>query len=70
MFGGDQAKAEALLYEPFECIVPADIAATIAFVLETPDHVCVSQIEVVPTHHVFGGAKIFQRASNQQEQQL
>jgi len=61
MFDGDQIKAETLLYAPYECMTGADIAKTIAFVLEAPDHVCVSQIEVVPTHQVFGGTKIFQR---------
>jgi len=61
MFNGDQEQAEALLYAPYECLTAIDIARTIAFILETPDHVCISQIEVLPTHQVFGGTKMFQR---------
>lgn len=61
MFGGDHARANELLYDPFECLRPEDIAEAIRYVLSTPSHVCVSQIEVVPTHHVVGGARIYQR---------
>jgi len=63
MFDGDQDQAEALLYAPYECMTGIDIAETVGFVLEMPDHVCVSQIEVVPTHQVFGGTKMFERVS-------
>jgi len=61
MFDGDLRQAETLLYAPYECLSVTDIAETIAFVLATPDHVCISQIEVVPTHQVFGGTKMFER---------
>jgi len=61
MFDGDQGKAEELLYAPYECMHGQDVANVIAFVLDTPSHVCVSQIEVVPTHQVFGGTKMFHR---------
>ena len=63
MYGGDQAKAEELLYAPYECMSGVDVANVIAFVLDTPPHLCVSQIEVVPTHQVWGGTKMFQRDS-------
>lgn len=61
MFDGDRAKADALLYDPYECLRGEDIAAALRYVLSTPPHVCVSQIEVVPTHQVVGGTKMFQR---------
>lgn len=61
MFDGDQAKAEEVLYGPYECMQGADVANVIGFVLDTPPHVCVNQIEVVPTHQVYGGTKMFQR---------
>jgi 3-hydroxy acid dehydrogenase / malonic semialdehyde reductase len=63
MFDGDHAKADSLLYLPYECLNGEDIAETIRFVLSTPPHVCVSQIEVVPTHQVVGGTRMHQRAS-------
>ena len=62
MFGGDHAKAAATLYDPYECLTPVDIASVIEFVLSAPPHVCVAQVEVVPTHQVIGGARIYQRA--------
>ena len=61
MFEGNQARAEEILYAPYECMDGVDVANVIAFVLDTPPHVCVSQIEVVPTHQVYGGTKMFQR---------
>lgn len=61
MFDGDQSKAEEVLYEAFECLDAEDIADAIAYVLDTPPHVCVSQIEVVPTHQVIGGTKMLSR---------
>ncbi|KRB31170.1 MULTISPECIES: SDR family oxidoreductase [Mesorhizobium] len=61
MFDGDHAKSDAMLYDPYECLWPQDIADAIQYVLSTPPHVCVAQIEVVPTHQVVGGTKMFQR---------
>jgi len=69
MFDGDVRQAEALLYTPYECMEPVDIAETIAFVLQTPEHVCVSQIELLPTHQVFGGTKMFERNHKQVRQE-
>lgn len=63
MFDGDQARAAELLYDPYECLAPEDIAGAIEYVLSTPPHVCVAQIEVVPTHQVVGGTKMFDRRS-------
>jgi 3-hydroxy acid dehydrogenase/malonic semialdehyde reductase len=61
MFGGDRAKANEQLYDPYECLKADDIAEVIRFVLTMPPHACVAQIEVVPTHQVVGGTKMFQR---------
>lgn len=61
MFNGNHAKANELLYDPFECLRPEDIAEALRYVLSTPPHVCVAQIEVVPTHQVVGGTKMHQR---------
>jgi len=62
MFDGDHDRANKLLYDPYECLNPQDIAEAIQYVLSTPPHVCVSQIEVVPTHQVVGGTKMYARA--------
>lgn len=61
MFEGNHEKAAELLYDPYECLNGDDIANTIRFILDTPPNVCVAQIEVVPTHQVIGGTKMFQR---------
>ena len=37
MFGGDHAKSDELIYDPYECLTPEDIAETIRFVLAAPD---------------------------------
>lgn len=62
MFNGDHAKANEQLYDPYECLNTEDVAETIRFVLSMPARACVAQIEVVPTHQVVGGTKMFQRA--------
>lgn len=61
MFGGDHARADELIYDPYECLRPEDIAEAIRYVLSTPPHVCVAQIEVVPTHQVVGGTRMHRR---------
>jgi len=63
MFVGDHSKSDALLYDPYECLKPDDIADTLRFVLSTPPHVSIAQIEVVPTHQVVGGTKMYQRGA-------
>lgn len=62
MFEGDHAKANERLYDPYECLDTEDVAETIRFVLSMPSRACVAQIEVVPTHQVVGGTKMFQRS--------
>ena len=63
MFEGDHARAAELLYNPYECMNPGDVADVVRFVLAAPPHVCVAQIEVVPTHQVIGGTKMYQRTT-------
>ena len=63
MFDGDHKKAAALLYDPYECMSGQDVARVIKFILDSPPHVCIAQIEVVPTHQVVGGTKIYQRGA-------
>ena len=64
MFEGDHAKASEILYDPYECLKADDIANVIRFVISTPPHVCVAQIEVVPTHQVVGGTKMYHRPAS------
>jgi 3-hydroxy acid dehydrogenase/malonic semialdehyde reductase len=61
MYEGSHEKANELMYDPYECLRAEDIANAIEYVISTPTHVCVSQIEVVPTHQVVGGTRMFQR---------
>ncbi len=61
MFDGDHSRSDALLYDPYECLKATDIADAVEYVLGTPPHVCVSQIEVVPTHQVVGGTRMYNR---------
>tara|TARA_R100001129_G_scaffold186346_3_gene177694 strand:+ start:10654 stop:11406 length:753 start_codon:yes stop_codon:yes gene_type:complete len=63
MFEGSHERANEILYDPYECLNAEDIANAIDYVLSTPPHVCVAQIEVVPTHQVVGGTKMHQRES-------
>nr|WP_186363401.1 SDR family oxidoreductase [Rhizobium sp. ACO-34A] len=65
MFDGDHSQSDALLYDPYECLTPENIADAVRYVLATPGNVCVSQIEVVPTHQVVGGTKMYSRKSSQ-----
>jgi NADP-dependent 3-hydroxy acid dehydrogenase YdfG len=57
IFDGHQA-ATAALYEDFEAVQPADVAAVICAALDLPPHVDLTAIEVIPTKQVFGGSSI------------
>lgn len=61
MFDGDHAKANATLYDPYECLEAGDIADGVRFALSAPARACVSKLEIVPTHQVVGGTKMYQR---------
>jgi NADP-dependent 3-hydroxy acid dehydrogenase YdfG len=55
---GDQAAAAAALYDGFEAIQPADVAAVILHAIDLPGHVDLAAIEILPTKQVFGGSRI------------
>lgn len=55
---GDQAVADAALYDAFHAVQPVDIAQVIETALDLPPHVDLTTIEVLPTMQVFGGSSI------------
>ena len=57
VFGGN-AEANTVLYEDFEAVQPADVAAVIAQALDLPANVDLTAIEILPTKQVFGGSAI------------
>ncbi len=63
MFGGDEARAAELLYDPYECLSCDDVAGCIHWILSAPPHVDVTQIEIMPTHHVIGGVRFHSRSA-------
>ena len=58
---GDPGRAKATLYDGFEAIQPADIAAVIGTALDLPPNVDLTAIEILPTGQVFGGSAIARR---------
>ena len=60
IFGGPSEAATAL-YDGFDAVQPADIAAVIETALDAPPNVDLSAIEVVPTMQAFGGSAIARR---------
>lgn len=61
MFGGDERKAAELFYDRFECLGCEDVAECIHWVLSVPPHVDVTEVEIMPTHHVIGGVRFHAR---------
>lgn len=57
MFGGSLEEAKKRLYDPVETLDPDDIAEGIAWALNKPARICVSQIEILATEHVIGGVR-------------
>jgi 3-hydroxy acid dehydrogenase / malonic semialdehyde reductase len=55
---GDGDAATVALYDDFEAVQPADIAAVIDAALDLPPHVDLTAIEILPTKQVFGGSSI------------
>lgn len=53
-FDNDEARAKAV-YEGYRPLTPEDIAEVVEFVIETPDHVNISSIEVMPTDQAAAG---------------
>ncbi len=54
---GDQAKAKAV-YAGMRPLVAADIARTIAWVVDAPGHVNIDNIEIMPTDQTFAGLAV------------
>lgn len=52
----DQLGADEEFYDGYECLTPANVAATILHVLSSPAFVDLSTIEMLPTRQVVGGA--------------
>ena len=57
IFGGN-AEATTALYEAFDAVQPADVAAVIAHAIDLPPNVDLTAIEILPTKQVFGGSTI------------
>lgn len=56
-FGTNDA-ARAALYDDFEAVQPADIAAVVGAAIDLHPHVDLTAIEILPTRQVFGGSRI------------
>ena len=52
-----QLDMDADFYDGYECILPDDVASTIAHMLATPPAVDLSTIEMMPTRQVVGGTR-------------
>ncbi|TCK28306.1 NADP-dependent 3-hydroxy acid dehydrogenase YdfG [Ancylobacter aquaticus] len=52
----DQLGADEEFYDGYECLTPANVAATILHVLSSPAFVDLTTIEMLPTRQVVGGA--------------
>jgi NADP-dependent 3-hydroxy acid dehydrogenase YdfG len=50
--------AAAALYDDFDAVQPADIAAVIGHALDLPTNVDLTAIEILPTRQFFGGSTI------------
>jgi NADP-dependent 3-hydroxy acid dehydrogenase YdfG len=57
MLGGDRVAAQKRFYDPVHTLEPAEVAESILWALDKPAHLCVTQLEVVATDHVFGGVR-------------
>lgn len=55
---GTREEATAALYQDFEAVQPADIAAVIGHALDLPANVDLTALEIVPTKQAFGGSSI------------
>jgi 3-hydroxy acid dehydrogenase / malonic semialdehyde reductase len=55
---GSHAEAASALYEDFEAVQPADVAAVIGHALDQPPNVDLTTIEILPTRQFFGGSTI------------
>ena len=58
---GDMAQAQREYYDGYESLKPEDVADAIEFALETPRHVNIGHIEILPTFQVPGGLNFERR---------
>ncbi|HEX6867898.1 MAG TPA: SDR family oxidoreductase [Candidatus Limnocylindrales bacterium] len=63
VFGTHDA-ASATLYDGFDAVQPADVAAVIGAALDLPPHVDLTAIEILPTMQVFGGSRVAAASSH------
>jgi NADP-dependent 3-hydroxy acid dehydrogenase YdfG len=59
---GDMEKAQREYYDGYESLKPEDIAAAIEFAIDSPSHVNVGHLEILPTFQVPGGLNFQRRA--------
>lgn len=55
---GGNEQATAALYDDFEAVQPADVAAVVGHALDQPANVDLTAIEILPTKQIFGGSTI------------
>lgn len=58
---GDDAQA-AKVYEGVQFITPEDIAQTVLWIAQTPKHVNVNSIEIMPVQQSFGGLSVHRQS--------
>ena len=61
---GTHDAASATLYDGFDAVQPADVAAVIGAALDLPPHVDLTAIEILPTMQVFGGSRVASASSH------
>jgi NADP-dependent 3-hydroxy acid dehydrogenase YdfG len=57
----DRHEAERRFYEGYSCLEPDDVASAIAFVLDAPQRMDVTLMEILPTDQSLGGGQYFKR---------
>jgi NADP-dependent 3-hydroxy acid dehydrogenase YdfG len=57
----DRREAERRFYEGYSCLEPEDVASAIAFVLDAPQRMDVTLMEILPTDQSLGGGQYFKR---------
>ncbi|KAA9156010.1 SDR family oxidoreductase [Amycolatopsis acidicola] len=60
---GDREKAQREFYDGYESLKPEDIASALEFAVDSPRHMNVGHIEILPTFQVPGGLEFERRAS-------
>jgi NADP-dependent 3-hydroxy acid dehydrogenase YdfG len=58
---GDMEEAQRRYYDGYESLTPADVSDAIEYAIDTPRHVNIGHIEIVPTFQVPGGLEFERR---------